>query len=183
LECLYKLGALWTPAVVAGEWWRLLAAQFLHLGVLHLLMNMLALAWLGPIVENSFGTLRFLVIYLLAGTGSMGFVLFRELGAVEPTLLVGASGCIMGLIGAMAASLWRGWRVHHARIARLRLRSVIAIVLMQTTFDLLVPQVSMAAHLTGIFIGFVTALALRDKTETPPARATGTTEPPPAPSA
>jgi len=74
-EVLYRLGALFPPAVRAGEWWRLLASLFLHFGALHLAMNMLALWLLGPFVEFALGWRRFLPLYLLSGLGAAGVVM------------------------------------------------------------------------------------------------------------
>ena len=177
-ETLYRLGALYVPAVLAGEWWRLLAAMFLHWGPLHLFMNMLALAMLGPMVEFALGWRRFLLLYLLTGLGSMAVVLALTATVREPGLLVGASGAIMGLIGATGALLLRGWRRDKARAARRRLGGVLVIVLVQSTFDTVVPQVSMTAHLSGVALGFLVAFALRDRLATtppqpPPERAAG----------
>jgi rhomboid protease GluP len=164
-ETLYRLGALFAPAVRAGEWWRLVASLFLHLGPLHLVMNMFALVFLGPFVEFAFGIRRFLSIYLLAGIGSMGFVMLLS-GRTGDQLTVGASGCIMGLIGATAALMLRGWRQQKATFAKKRLAAIFVIVIIQTVFDALVPQISMAAHLSGTIIGFVAAMGLRDRLKT-----------------
>ena len=75
LTVLYRMGALFPPAVHAGEWWRLITALFLHFGALHLTMNMLGLWLLGPFTEFAFGFRRFILVYLLAGIGSMATVL------------------------------------------------------------------------------------------------------------
>ena len=162
-EALYRLGALYPPAVRAGEWWRLVAPLFLHFGALHLAMNMLALWLLGPFVEFAFGFRRFLLVYLLAGIGSMGVVMGFAAGPNGKQLMVGASGCIMGLVGATGALMLRGWLREKALAARKRLIAVFLIVAMQSAFDSLVPQVSMTAHLSGAFIGFAATLLLRDR--------------------
>jgi rhomboid protease GluP len=162
-ETLYRLGGLFGPAVRAGEWWRLCASLFLHWGWLHLAMNMLALWVLGPFAEAALGSIRYLFVYLLSGIGSMWAVLMWSSAANRDQLTVGASGCVMGLIGATGALMLRGWLRERALIAKRRLTGVLIIVVMQTTFDLLVPHVSMTAHLSGAMIGFVCTLALRDR--------------------
>ena len=166
-ETLYRLGALFPPAVRAGEWWRLFASLFLHLGSLHLGMNMLALWVLGPFAEFALGSGRYLVIYVLSGVGSMGAVLVFAVGAKAEEIAVGASGCIMGLVGATGALMLVGWVRERATHAKRRLMAVLAIIAMQTVFDSLVPQVSMTAHLAGVLIGFAGTLCL--------ARAAGST--------
>jgi rhomboid protease GluP len=160
---LYRLGAFFAPAVRAGEWWRLIAPLFLHFGWLHLAMNMLALWWLGPFLEFALGFRRYLVAYLISGIGSSCVVLLFSFGPRGGQLLVGASGCIMGLVGATGAVMLRAWWRQKTLSARRRLVAVLLIVLMQTVFDAMVPEVSMTAHLSGALIGFATALLLRDR--------------------
>jgi rhomboid protease GluP len=162
-EALYRLGALFAPAVLAGEWWRLMTSLFLHLGSLHLAMNMLGLWLLGPYVEFALGFRRFLTVYLLAGMGSMGLVMLLGSGPDGEQLTVGASGSILGLVGVTGALMLRGWLREKALSAKRRLVSMLVIVGMQTVFDSLIPQVSMTAHLSGVMIGFVLTLLLRDK--------------------
>ncbi len=159
-DVLYRLGAMFTPAVQSGEWWRLIAAIFLHFGPLHLLMNMLALWVLGPFVEFAFGRWRFLCIYLLSGIGSMALVMALAIASRGEQLTVGASGCVMGLVGATGALMLRGWLKEKAQSARKRLIYMVAILVMQTLFDALVPQVSMTAHLSGAGIGFALGMIL-----------------------
>jgi rhomboid protease GluP len=164
---LYRLGALFPAAVRAGEWWRLAASLFLHFGMLHLAMNMLALGFLGPFMEFALGPRKFLFVYLLAGIGSMGVVMVFASGPTGQQMTVGASGCVMGLIGATGAFMLRGWRAEKALAAKRRLMAMFAIVAMQTVFDGLVPNVSMAAHLSGVVIGFSAIMLLGEKLKAP----------------
>lgn len=162
---LYRLGGLLPTAVLAGEWWRLLTHTFLHLGWLHLVLNLLGLYIVGPFVEFSLGLGRTLLIYLGSGVGAGLFiVLLTRSGPGASQLLVGASGCIMGLIGANGAILLRAWRMEGAHIAARRLSSVVLIIVIQVAFDLLTPQVSLVGHLAGAALGFLLAgLALLEK--------------------
>lgn len=59
VSTLIEYGAKYNPLILEGEWWRLLTAMFLHIGVVHLAMNMLALFYLGGMVERIYGTGRF----------------------------------------------------------------------------------------------------------------------------
>lgn len=77
--------------------WRLLSSTFLHGGALHILLNMYALWNLGRTVEVVFGARRTLYIYLVSGV--LGSIASAEL-QTSPTVGVGASGAIMGLLGA-----------------------------------------------------------------------------------
>jgi rhomboid protease GluP len=83
--------------------------------------------------------------------------------AREEVLLVGASGCVMGLLGATGALMLRGWLREKAVVARRRLALMVWIVVMEIVFDCTVPHVSMTAHLSGALIGFAATLLLRDR--------------------
>ncbi len=158
-EVLHRVGALEPYAVIAqGEYWRLFTALFLHGGFTHLLFNVFALYVLGPPLERSIGTIRFAVCYLISGlASSAGVVGLTVLGFVQVGQLVGASGCIMGIVGAWAGFLLRH---RHAPQARQRLANVGLIVAIQIAFDLSTPQVSMAAHLCGLIAGFFLGFVL-----------------------
>ncbi len=158
-DVLHRVGALEPYAVVAqGEYWRLFTALFLHGGLTHLLFNIFALYILGPPLERSIGTIRFVACYLISGlASSAGVVGLTIVGLVQVDQLVGASGCIMGIVGA-----WAGFLVRHRHTpqARQRLANVGMIVAIQIAFDLSTPQVSMAAHLCGLIAGFFLGLIL-----------------------
>ena len=157
---LERLGALVPSRVQDGEWWRLLAAAFLHWGPLHLAANMLGLYVLGPFTEYVYGSFRFAALFLICAMGSMGvcYVDFTMRG-VDDALLVGASGAVMGLVGATAAALLRG-SLHGSRLARRRLIAIGMIIALQTTFDFMVPYISWQAHLSGLVIGALLGAAL-----------------------
>ncbi len=167
LDVLYRLGALFPPAVREGEWWRLVASLFLHFGALHLALNMFGLWLLGPFVEFALGFRRFLFVYLLAGVGSMAMVMVLSSPADAEPLTVGASGCVMGLVGATGSLMLRGWLREEALAAKRRLLAMLLIVLTQTLFDLTIPNVSMTAHLSGVFIGFAATIFLCDRLTAP----------------
>jgi membrane associated rhomboid family serine protease len=156
---LLQLGALEADLVLIGhQYWRLGTALFLHYGILHLLFNMFALYLLGPTLERVVGGTRFLFFYLVAGLGSSaGVVLLTRLHLVQPGQLVGASGCVMGVVGA-----WAGFLLRHQHIpdARARLKNILTIIGVQVLFDISTPQVSMSAHLCGLVTGFALGLVL-----------------------
>jgi rhomboid protease GluP len=156
---LHQLGQLETwDFFTRREYWRLLTSLFLHYGPIHLLFNIYALYVLGPALERSIGALRFFACYLISGIGSgLGVVLLHVIGLTPAEEVVGASGCIMGVVGAWAGFLLR---YRHAPLARRRLQNIVIIVVIQTLFDLCTPQVSMAAHLCGLITGFVLGLIL-----------------------
>jgi rhomboid protease GluP len=156
---LHRLGQLETfDFFITGEYWRLITSLFLHYGLVHLLFNIYALYILGPALERSIGASRFIACYLISGIGSgLGVVLLHMLGLTPAEEVVGASGCIMGIVGAWAGFLLR---YRHLPLARRRLQNILFIVVIQTIFDLSTPQVSMAAHMCGLLTGLLLGLIL-----------------------
>ena len=159
-DTLYNLGALYPEAVRAGEWWRLFASLFLHYGPFHIAINMTALWLLGPFVESALGSLKFLLVYLLSGLGSMVFVMEVASGPAAYQLTVGASGGVMALVGATAALMLRGWLREKAVAAKKGLLAMAFIAATQTLFDAFVPNVSMTGHLSGAILGFIVTMIL-----------------------
>jgi membrane associated rhomboid family serine protease len=90
---------LWMPGGVAsGEWWQVITSAFTHVEVLHLGMNMLALWFLGPMLERVLGRIWFLTVYLISAlAGSATVMWFSD----PTTMTLGASGAVFGLIGAL----------------------------------------------------------------------------------
>jgi rhomboid protease GluP len=165
-DTLYKLGAMLPDAVTQdGEWWRLGTALFLHAGPAHIAANMLALAVMGAVVERRYGALRFLLAYFIAGLGSMAaIIVFVHLGWVAQDLFVGASGAIMGLLGMDVVLILQAGRGAFARREdKAQIWVVLAVIALQTTFDLSHPQVSFAAHAGGLLLGLLTALAFNSR--------------------
>lgn len=156
---LSQLGALDLNLVVLGhEYWRLGTALFLHYGPIHLLFNLFALYVIGPDLERAIGGVRFLYAYLVSGLGSSaGVVILMLFHKIERSQVVGASGCVMGVVGTLAAILLRN---RHQPGGRARLMNIIMIICVQVIFDHYTPQVSMSAHLCGLATGFALGLFL-----------------------
>lgn len=159
---LERLGALIPEKVLAGEWWRLIGANFLHYGLFHLATNMLSLYFVGRLIELSLGAKYYLTIYLISGIGSMlTFTLLAFPLGLGNVFLVGASAAIMGLIGAVLAIALQIWlRRRHSTTAKRRVQQIVLIVIMQFIFDHLIPQISFHAHLFGFIIGLLISSVL-----------------------
>jgi rhomboid protease GluP len=99
---IVAFGALVRERVVAGEYWRMLTAPWLHGGTEHLVGNGIALYILGLVCEAAFGRAQFVVLYVLSGLA--GSIVSMLLSA-GPS--VGASGAIFGLQGAAIVLLRR----------------------------------------------------------------------------
>lgn len=157
-------GALNPNAFARGQWWRVLSANFLHANSLHLLANMLGLYLLGPFVEFSLGIRRYVGLYLLTGIGAMALYTGISLNFGEgDRLLIGASAAIMGMLGAIAAILLKGWIYEASKLARRRLQLVAIAIGFQLCFDLLIPQVSVLAHVLGLIVGFLLTLTMNNE--------------------
>jgi len=171
-RALKTAGALYAPYVLdQHEWWRLLSCTVLHAGEMHIGMNMLGLYALGPFVERVLGRARFFVVYLAAGILGSVAILTNDwlhlrgiLAQRDAQTAVGASGAIMGVVGATIAIALRGWMRERAPIARRQLVLLLILVVAQTTMDLSTPEISYAAHAGGLVSGFVVALLMRHHT-------------------
>ena len=139
--------------IAQGEYWRLFTSIFLHGSILHIGFNAYALYILGSAVERFSGSLRFTVIFLLAGlSGSVFSLIFTQ----APSL--GASGAIFGLIGAQGVFLYRHRKLFGAR-GRRNLQQVIFIALINFAFGLQ-GGIDNWAHLGGLVGGLILSAIL-----------------------
>jgi membrane associated rhomboid family serine protease len=156
---IIRAGANFAPAVAAGEVWRLLSSTLLHWGALHLGGNMIGLWALGRLVEQIFGSARFVVLYTLAGLG--GAVASYLFGA---GVSAGASGAVMGILGAAIAEmvLGRGSAPGHPspRFRRVLLSNLLFIAAAQLAIGMAYPMIDQAAHVGGLVCGGAVGLVL-----------------------
>jgi len=105
---LARWGADVGALVLAGQWWRLVSAIFIHIGIIHLAFNSYALIFIGPLIEDLLGKERFLLLYIV--TGAFGFMLSNWYYGPWLTT-AGASGAVFGLIGAgiVFSKRWSQW--------------------------------------------------------------------------
>ncbi|MGD1067519.1 MAG: rhomboid family intramembrane serine protease [Vulcanimicrobiaceae bacterium] len=151
-EALYAHGGLFGAAVLQnGEWWRLVTSAFLHGGIAHIALNMIALYQIGQFVELLYGRARYALVYVLAMLGSGLLVTFLAPDQVT----IGASGAIFGLFGALvAAGLRLGAR------GRALITQTIPIIVINLVFTFSVPGISWEAHVGGLVTGFLAGLLL-----------------------
>lgn len=126
---------------LTGEWWRLFTSGFVHIGIVHLLMNMYGLYRLGPELEQKLGPVRFAMAYIAALLGgSLAVVLF-----VPGRLVLGASGAIYGL-GGLLVMLYR------TRGIGLQQSGMTDVVIINVLINFS-GAVSVAGHVGGLIIG------------------------------
>jgi membrane associated rhomboid family serine protease len=144
---LFADGGLYGPAVSDGDWYRLLTAMFLHASVLHIAFNMFALYWLGTVVEEAIGTLRFLLIYFVSGlAGSAGALL------LDPDkFTVGASGAIWGIMGALLVLEYMTTGSFAGQ--------AMGLIMINLVITFTLPNISVGGHVGGL-LGGITATYL-----------------------
>ena len=134
-------GGQLTVAVANGEWWRLVTSNFIHLGIIHIMFNSLALYQIGPLVEEVYGSQKFIFIYVVTGlASSLCSYVFQINGA-------GASGAIFGLIGLMAVYGYRlGGSAGRALMRQMLIWAAFAVIV---TFS----SANQVAHIGGFIAG------------------------------
>ncbi|CAM9536101.1 unnamed protein product [Ectocarpus sp. 12 AP-2014] len=154
VETLIEAGAKRTDLIVDnGDWWRLISPMFLHAGVVHFLFNMLGFLQVGGMVERVFGWWRVACIYLVAGVfGTIVSAIF-----VPTQVMVGASGAIFGVFGALWADLWQNWSVNQDRC---RMFTVLFILTAVNIILGLMPFLDNFAHCGGMLMGLFMGLGL-----------------------
>jgi rhomboid protease GluP len=158
-----EAGANYGPAVLHGEWWRLVTSMFLHGGLLHLALNGWALYQLAGLFEIWLGSARLLLVYFVSGiAGSLASAFISDVPSV------GASGAIFGLLGALISFLLR----RHEDLtpqAKSLLMQLVGWAVINVVFGFSVKGIDNAAHLggaaAGLLLGFVLRPRVRPATE------------------
>ncbi len=147
-QSLLHWGANFRPLTMDGQWWRLLSCCFLHIGVVHLLLNMYALLFIGYLLEHQLGSLRFLFAYLLSGiVASITSLWWHNMG-----ISAGASGAIFGMYGVFLALLTTNLI---EKSERKTLLISIGIFVVYNLLNGLNGAVDNAAHLGGLLAGWI----------------------------
>lgn len=162
-QTLVTMGAM-MPLLIQGpaDLWRFVVPIFLHMDLMHLLFNMVALYSVGVTLERILGKAGFLALYFVGGiTGnvaSYAWGLFAEGGM---TVSAGASTSVFGLFVAVAllAVLARGDRRYLAAYSK----GMLAVILVNVAYSLLVPGISISGHLGGAVGGAVAMLMIPSK--------------------
>lgn len=149
-QVLQRLGAK-SPLIFAGQYWRLVTAIFLHAGLIHIGFNLWCLIDIGPMVEDLFGSAKYVVLYLV--TGVFGYILSALWSPFG--LSIGASGAIMGLIGILIGASY-----HLGTMGKELRRQLWRWVLYIVIFSVLpIFSIDNAAHaggfLSGLLLGYL----------------------------
>jgi rhomboid protease GluP len=162
-QVLARFGANLPALVWQGEVWRLVASMFLHIGIVHLLVNGWALYQLGPLAETLFGSRRMLLLWLGTGLcGSLASVGWNTWTGHLDVTSAGASGAIFGLIGTLIAFLLRR-RDRLLPQAKALLSQLVFWAGVNAFLGLTVPGIDNAAHMGGLAAGLLAGLTLRER--------------------
>ncbi|WP_113716394.1 rhomboid family intramembrane serine protease [Arthrobacter dokdonensis] len=139
----------YAPFLTESEPWRMVTSAFLHsTNIMHIGFNMYALWILGQALEPAFGRARFLAVYIISAlAGSVGVLLMTPVD----TTVVGASGAIFGLFGALFV------------VQRKRggdLRSIIVLLVINAALGFIIPGIAWQAHLGGLIAGALCAAVI-----------------------
>jgi rhomboid protease GluP len=158
---LFLLGASGSlPVFEFNRWWTVLSATWLHGSLLHILFNMYAVRVVAPAIVEFYGLSRMIIIYTIAG--ATGFLATSVVGYALPfapsllrgaSLTIGASGSILGLIGAV---MYYGRRTGSRGVAQ----QVKPWLIYIAVFGLIVPGIDNWAHLGGFVGGYAVSMWL-----------------------
>ena len=159
-QTLLKYGANLDVLVKNGEYYRLFTCIFLHVGIMHLLCNMYSLYIIGREVENLFGKIKYIIIFILSGI----FGSIMSLAFTHNTISAGASGAIFGLLGAL---LYFGMH-YRTYLGETIKRSIIPIIVINLIIGFFAEGIDLAAHIGGLVGGVLVAMmvGVPDKSKT-----------------
>lgn len=148
---LLTFGANYRPLILEfNQYYRLIASSFLHIGILHLLFNMYALYIIGAQIENFYGKVKYLIIYLgSAIIGSLLSICFHD------GISAGASGAIFGLLGAI---LYFGYH-YRLYLGNVLQSQIIPIIVLNLFLGFITPGIDNACHIGGLISGIFLAMA------------------------
>lgn len=148
---LLNWGAQSVELIQKGQYYRLVTSMFLHVGLQHLLGNMILLLFIGDYLERFVGHIRYLIIYMGSGIAAniLSFQVSLRMG--ENTVSVGASGAIYAVLGGLIALLL----LHRGKLQELSLNRVLLMSVMLIYYSIRSTGVDNAAHLGGLFSGIL----------------------------
>lgn len=155
VESILQWGGNTAAYTLVDQPWRLLTCMFLHVGLLHLAMNMYMLLAMGITAERCFGRVRFLLVYLLSGLiASLASALWHA-DPGNQVVAAGASGALMGLCGAYIASwLVADWSDYEHEGTNLR-GPLLQTVLINLAIGARSTSIDNVGHVGGLAGGFV----------------------------
>lgn len=156
---LVNFGALYKPLVLDGDYYRLITCAFLHIGVVHLLVNSYSLYIIGSQLETFLGRFKFIFVYFISAlSGSLMSIIFGS------SVSAGASGAIFGLLGSL---LYFGYN-YRVFLGNVMKSQIIPLIILNLGLGFIISGVDNAAHIGGLIGGALSTMAvgLKHKTST-----------------
>jgi membrane associated rhomboid family serine protease/Tfp pilus assembly protein PilF len=155
-DALLRWGANLGSLTLQGQWWRLFTCMFIHIGVVHLALNMWALWEVGYLAEHLYGPRTFVAVYLLSGVAGGLASMARNPLVVS----AGASGAIFGIAGALIATLYLGKIPAERHALRVTLVSLIAFAGYNLAYGFVKGNIDNGAHVGGLVAGLLLGAVL-----------------------
>lgn len=147
-ESLLYYGAFSYDRIVHyKEYYRLFTCIFLHGSFAHLFSNMLTLYIFGRGIETTTSHTNFLATYFLSGIAANTLLLIFP----SNSIMVGASGCIFGLIGSTLVLTY----YFNKSIYGLNFNSILSLTMLNIFISVVVPEISLSVHLIGLILGVI----------------------------
>lgn len=147
------------PVLVLEEnqYWRLITANFIHFGIMHIFCNCYSLMNLGSVMEMLLGMKRYLIILISSAlfTTVLPTVYYCFTGSGAYSVMGGISGVIFGLMGALLALAWKFKDVYAYLF-----KQISSSVLLMLVISFIVPSISLSGHISGMIGGFITTLII-----------------------
>jgi membrane associated rhomboid family serine protease len=160
-DVLLNFGANYPPAVLEGQWWRLSTYIFLHMNLMHIFFNLIALQQIGPQIEEIFGKGRMLFFFMLTGiVAGAGSLFWGHYVLNFERYSIGASGSLMGLIGLTA-----GWGQREGTAFGRSVRDMMVKWGIYTVVFGLFIHADNAAHVAGFLCGGLLGLFSKPRME------------------
>lgn len=153
-DLLYNIGGLSIIDVMREQaYYRIISSMFLHWDLNHLFSNMLILYYIGNVIEKQYGSIRFFVLYFLAGIGGNLCSMLYEALAAGYSYSVGASGAVFGLMGALLFLVI----IHKGKFRQMTAGRVAFMIAFSLYSGMTSEQINNAAHMGGLLSGFLLA--------------------------
>lgn len=149
----------YNPVFVAfyHDYYRLITANFIHFGLLHIAVNCYSMYGLGVFIENTLTKIQYCIVLCVSAiaTTLLPYLLFLMNGFESNTVSGGISGVIFGLIGALGALA-----ICYRDIFMMVFKQLAPNVIAMLTISFLVPSISLSGHVSGMIGGFIATLII-----------------------
>lgn len=167
LDVLASMGGIVGGLLQRDEYWRLVAAMFLHANWVHWFVNAFSLYQIGTLFEEMFGSPRMATVYLVTGIVAS---ISSALRIPPYGVGVGASGAIFGVLGAFIFSLRRSPRWRNDRRRKILMPQLVFLVILNVVIGFQIEAIDNAAHIGGLVSGLLLGLILPHREPPPPPR-------------